>query len=269
MTVMVRRRAILFQAGLTVIVVIAAAIAGYYSVSQLVAADGGAADAKVISERILFIGIVAATAVVVSAIFLILRARNLTATLDKLVAMNQISGYSADAALGRLGDVGVRIRTILRQIEDLSEKKSVKITSLTGLNEMILALAEQMMVVVDGSGKVLQVSKGLLERLEQPRSEIVGQSIDDLLPEASIAEALREAAATRTPVVREIQNEKLVLNPVINRGGGVAYMVAILTRGISDDIKRVVVADRPQPRRESKNGLLSRFARRFSGRSRR
>lgn len=262
MTVMTRRRDLVIF--LLVCLLAAAAIAGIAHTALVRSAvdAAGSAEVKLLSERVLFAGIIGIAVVLIAGFLVILRSVNLSRRLDKLVAMNRMTGFSPEMALKRLGDVGDRIATIYRQVSDLSEKKSRKISSLTALNELLLGVSEQMVLVVDVAGNVLQVSRPLLERVGRSRTEIIGLSLDELIPGASVAAAIREASQTRSAVVRDRRGDSLILNPVINRDGEVAYLVALLTRSVTDDMKRVSVSARPPQQQNARRGFFRRLARR-------
>jgi PAS domain-containing protein len=258
---MVTRRALLLLVVLTIIAVGTVAAVAYFSSARLaVELDPGAsAESKVVAERVLFLGIIATILAAGAGLAVIVRAVRITSLLDKLIVMNRISGFSAERALRGLGDVGDKIATVFRQVAELSEKKSRKISALTGLNELLLNVSDQLVLVVDVKGNVLQASKPLLERLDRARSDIVGVYLDDLLPGANIKAAIQEASQTRSAVVRERDRDSLVFNPVVNRDGQVTYLVAVVTKSVSDDIKAVAVVARAQPEAVGRRGFIRRL----------
>ena len=264
MTIMTKRNTLLLLVLLAVAGVAAVAIIAYGSILHTGAQSdsAAAAEAKLLAERVLFSGIVATLIVLSGGIAVIIRSVKLTQLLDKLVAMNRMSGFSPESALARLGDVGDRIATIYHQVSELSEKKSRKISGLTALNELLLNVSDQMVMIVDAAGHVLQASRPLLERLDRARGEIVGVHLDDLLPGANIDAAIREASQTRSAVVRERHGDSIVFDPVINSDAEVSYLVAVITKSVSDDIKSVAISARTMTQPSVRRGFFRRLLKR-------
>jgi PAS domain-containing protein len=228
--------------------------------------------AKVAAERALYVGIVTSLVVVLAALLTWLRSFRMSTALDRLVEMNRLSGYSPDRALKRLGDIGPKIADLYAQLSDLSDKKSRKIASLTSLNDYLLSVMSQLVVVTDATGRVVQASKPVLERVSKSRSEVIGVPIDDLIPNADAVTAIREMDRSHVPVVRERRGDSLVFTPVIDRDNRVAYMVVVLTRNVTDEIRkgpRTSAGEARTPARTpTRKGFLSRLFRRRAAASR-
>ena len=259
MTRMIRQRALVLQISLSVASVITVAVVAFVTVRRSPAVDPSAL--KLLSERILFIGIVATIVVAATGIAVILRSAKFSMLLDKLIEMNRVTGFSPEVTLNKLGDVGKKISTIYRQMTELSEKKSRKISGLTALNELLLYFTNRMVLVVDATGRVLQASPPLLERLDQTSLEIQKAFVDDLIPGAEVAAAIKEASQSHAPVVRERKGDSLVLNPVIDRDGEVAYLVAILTRSVTDDMRRLAQTENSDGKERRRPNLVRRLFR--------
>ena len=263
MTVMLRRRSLLLALVTAVTATLVVAVVAYIAIRFV--APPGDPTAKIASERVLFVSIVASAVCLSVQLAVLLRATRLSNQLDRLVEMNRLSGYSAEVALNRMGDVGPKIATLYAQMSELSEKKSRKIAALTTLNDYLMTVMSQLVIVADATGRVVQASKPVLDRLEKARNEVVGQHIDDLIPNAEVASAIREMDKSHMPVVRERRGDSLVFSPVIDRDNHVAYLVVVLTRTVTDEMKGVQ-APRRNGKEEvsapSRTRLLSRLFRR-------
>ena len=256
MTRIIRRRALIVLVSMSVAAVLAVAVLAYVSVRR---APGEAAAMKVISERILLTGIVATVTVLGAGTAVIGRSAKFSSLLDKLIEMNRVTGFSPEVALNKLGDVGRKISTIYRQMTELSEKKSRKISALTALNELLLYSTDRMILVVDAGGRVLQASPPLLERIDQTLLEVQRVPLDDLLPGAEVESAIKEANKSHAPVVRERKGDSLVLNPVIDRNGEVTYLVVILTRALTEGMRHVAKAETAVVKERQRRTIVRRL----------
>ncbi|MFW5689814.1 MAG: hypothetical protein ACOC1U_09590, partial [Spirochaetota bacterium] len=219
-------------------------------------------------ERVLFLGIVGALVIASASTTIVVRSFRLSTQLRKIVEMNRLTGYSPELALNRIGEVGQAIVTLYGQLNEMSEKKSLKISALTALNEYLLAASDELIAVTDASGTIVQASRPLFQRLGERPQGVIGAHLDSLVPGAQTGSAVIEMNRTRTQVVRERRGDSIVFTPVINRAGDVAYAVVTLTRHVTDEMReRTATAHRttrsvraPGTRRTP---LLSRlFARR-------
>jgi hypothetical protein len=259
MTRMIRLRALILQIVLSVASVVTVAVVAFVTVRRSPAVDPSAL--KFLVERILFIGIVATVVVAAGGIAVIWRSAKFSMLLDKLIEMNRVTGFSPETALNKLGDVGKKISTIYRQMTELSEKKSRKISALTALNELLISVADRMILIVDAGGRVLHASAPLLKQINQTSLEIQKVFMDDLIPEARVESAIKEASQSHAPVVRERKGDSLVLSPVLDRNGEVAYLVAILTRSVTDDMRRVAATENAVVKERTRQRLIRRIFR--------
>jgi len=239
-TLLIRRRALIFLLITSVAAVLATSLLAFLSVRGLDA--GTPAAGKLLSERVLFAGIVAIIVVVVAGLAVVLRTVHMSRLLDRLVEMNRLTGFSPDTALYRLGDVGQKIVNLYGQLSELSEKKSRKIASLTSLLSYLMDTVKEQILVTDGVSTVVHASRALLERMERPAADVIGVRLDTLLPGADAMSALREMGKTRRQVVRERRGDSLVLTPVYSGNGTVPYMVVQITRGVADELRRAFEA---------------------------
>ena len=262
MTLLIHRR--LFLGFMLFVVVIILGVAAY-EFRVITAVASGGLEAKVAAEQILFISIVFAAVVLIAGTAVIVRAVSFTAILDKLVGMNRMTGFTPELTLNRLGEVGRKITLLYRQASELSAKKSRKIGGLSALVEHLMTLSGELVIVSDSAGKVVHASKSLIEGIGKPRSQIVGTALTDLIPEADVSAAVRSTARTRDPFVVKTNGDSVVFNPIFSSDGEVHYMVALLTKAATGEMRKVTqpAADPGTPVR--KKLLLPRvFGRRKS-----
>jgi transcriptional regulator with PAS, ATPase and Fis domain len=239
MTSLIRKRLFLF---VIVVVVLAVPALGGLSYHWISTSVPDPTAVKVLAERVLFVSIILTLVVVAVSIVAVLSTRNLNLVLDRLIEMNRLSGATPDAALARLGDVGVKIASIYAGVSELSTKKSRKISALSALNDMLLSIADASILIVDAAGRVVRVSETLAKQLGVAAPQLAGRFLDDLYPGADVESAIREATTSRAPVVRETDGKSLHYRPVVNRDGEVAYLLALLGRNVTHEIQKSLTA---------------------------
>jgi len=91
MTLMIRRRALIFIIALSVTAVISVSVLGFLATGESTALETAAA--KQLAERVLFAGIIATVIVLSAGGTVIWRSANFSVLLDKLIEMNRVSGF--------------------------------------------------------------------------------------------------------------------------------------------------------------------------------
>ncbi len=265
MSIVVHRRAIVLLATVTCVATIITAAIGYATALTASASGVEAGTAKLLAERVFFVGIVASLVVIITSIAVVLRSIWISARLQKLVEMSRMSGFSTTSGLNRLGEIGRQIAELYAPMADVSNKKSRKISALTALTQSVMEMTSQPVLVVDASGVVTHVSGSALDRAERNRTQIVGQHLDTVLPQVDVSAALRELQRTRAPVRQEREDHKpLELRPILNSAGELAYAVVLLSPADARELKGAAAsepAERRAPRAgpRGRTGLLARL----------
>ena len=261
MTLLIRRRAIIGMVMLVTLIVLAGGAYAFHLVNQLA---HGTLGPKFVAERLLFVAVVVAAMVVTATVGLSVRAVSLTNKLEKLVSMNKMTGFSPQAALSRLGDVGEKIASLQRQTVELSAKKSRKIAGLTSLMDHILSMSTSMVLVSDVTGTITHASRSLVERLDVSRNLLIGTELRIVFGTLDLDGALRSIRRSRGPATVP-GADSLILTPIYSQDGEVHYVVIVINRAQADLVRRNLVAAnggavQPLPARKS---ILPRLMRRF------
>src|SRR6056297_2596066 len=122
MMILIRRQTLVFLILLAVVAALVLASIGFLTVREAVSLSE--VEAKVLSERVLFAGLIAASILLVTVVAVALRAYQLSTALSRIADLHRIGGYDIEPALARLGDVGESIARIYGQLTDLSARKS-------------------------------------------------------------------------------------------------------------------------------------------------
>jgi len=225
------------------------------------------------AETMLFIGLAACAFEILLAGAMLAESRRRRADLDSIAELVRSGGNLPYDRLARFGSFGERIRQIFQDISDVSERKSARIASLTGLLRAVLESVEIPMLVVGLDGRVVEASHGARtdERFEGLR---VGHSrLVEFFPDADPGSVLQEADRSHAAV--ELKDGAL-LYPVFSVRGEISHFLADLSesRGgaLSQRIKESLApaAEKTASLRTSgKNavrGLIGSLYKRLSGR---
>lgn len=143
----------------TLLVVLGLGIFGYLTIRAL-------PESKAAAERFLMIAALLAVLSSVVAVGVYRRSRNLDQTLRRALARTAQSGFSVRGyfASANLGEMGRLLSEIFSQLEELSEKKSLRIGALNTLNQTVLNLLSEAVIVTNAEGTIFQWSKPAARR---------------------------------------------------------------------------------------------------------
>lgn len=275
MTLLIRRRALIFLILLSTGAALALAAFGFVTLRQAVALSP--AEAKVLAERVLFAGLIAAALLSVTVVVVLVRVYRLSTALSRIADLHRIGGYDVEPALDRLGDVGDSIARMYGQLSELSARKSMRIAAMNSLLNVIMARSSQRLLVVDPRGDVFRVTPGALKFLDRKVGEVLGKPVNDVIPDVEFARARAAIGRSGEAWMAEETSFPVSVQPVLNDRGDIAYFVYYL----GPDARSVVHTDPtrdqpgaiapdepvlpPTPRRvRRKDGVLTRL-RRFLG----
>lgn len=242
-----------------------AAIVGVGVLGYRTAFDASGGAGKSQAELVLFLSIAAATCLVIALLVTSGRTRHISRELDKMIALNHFGEFSPEIAMKKLGTIGEKITLLYFRLNVLNEKRSLKISALADLVDLLALNLEVPLFVSDISGEILYISRRATERFEKSRAELLNTTIGKLFPKVnleSLVTQLDRAAGTQKMEHRELP---ITTVPVFNRRSELTYIVWVLAKEgiLTDSSTRTKTHDRP-PRVQ---GLLRRvFARNYQRR---
>ncbi len=208
----------------------AASIGGIalYAWSLLNSSAGFSADdIKYYSEQIVFAAVVLVSVLILFVILIFLRNRNFNRDLARLIKLDTINPASTENNLRRLGSLGKKLSLLYRQINDISDKRGLKIGALTSLTEFLCMNTQLQIILTDITGRILQVSRGYLDEKQAVRSELVLKNIRTVMPEVNFPGIVSELEKRHLPVEAESGDEKIRWVPIHNRNNEISYIAAI------------------------------------------
>jgi hypothetical protein len=222
--VQVRRRILFSLVAVCLVSVLYLAVRGYLALVR--SPWTSAALAKQEAETLLFVGIVACGLVLLIFAAVLLKSLSVSRELDKLISLTRAGSYSFEESLRRLGPLGGKIRLLQHQIQELSERRSLRISSLSGILEFLLNNTDLALLVLELTGRVEGASRSYLERNKEKAGDLRGRHIGELDAEVAFPEVLASMEREHAPVGQP-GKDRLVYYPVYNRTGQLANVIAV------------------------------------------
>lgn len=235
--VALERRGVLIHLLVTILLIIGVGVFGYLSIRAL-------PESKVAAERFLMVSVVIALLSVVSGYLLYRRGQNLNQTLRIAEQRLRQGGFSARHFFEErgLGTLGKELQSIYQGVEEISEKKSLRIGALNALNSFLLSRSEERLLVINVQGAIFQASDAFLASLEAKRGEVVGQDVTKLLPDLDLDKAINHFYRDRNPMELGSGDNKMRLYPVFDARRELAYCVIAF-----DEVEEMAMPKIPEP----------------------
>ena len=231
---------------------------GVFGYLTLIALPTGKAGA----ERFLMVSVLAVVVALIATFLLYRRSRNLDERLRRARARVNQGGFSArsyfrDADLGGMGEL---LAEIFSRVEEISEKKSLRIGALNSLVRFLLDRSTTELFVTNGVGVVFQVSKPLLEREEIDKGELRGTPVGELLPQFDFDETVNYFYREGSERVIGAGAEKVTAYPVFDAQRNLAYSVIVLGEEASVELPEAPEAE-PETEKEKPKTFWTRTKR--------
>jgi len=217
-------RRVLIAASL--LAVLATAFIGVYAYRTLAISGGGPASVFA-GQQVLYVALLLVVVEAFIFVRIFLRSRNIERELDKLIEITRFRGLSSAHNLTRLGPIGAQISRLYDQLNSLSERKSLKISSLSELAEFLMSNVSVPTVAATVDGTIVYVSRVYTERNKRPRNEIVDGRIEDLTPGVEFSEVLVELDRVHSSVERKSEKTVLTFYPIRNLANQLSYVVCV------------------------------------------
>ncbi len=266
--ILIGRRALVV---LGVIVLLATGFLGVYGYRAVVG-DGAAAGRSFSAQQFLYVSLLVLVLEAILFVRVMLRSRNIGRELDKLIEITRFRGLSKAQNLDRLGPIGKQIGLLYEQLNSLSERKTLKISSLSELTEFLMNNISAPALATTVDGTVVYVSRTLTDRLKRSRNEVIDSRLEELAPGIVVAEVVAELDRSHSSIQRKSERGALSLYPIRNVANQLAYIVCVF-QGNSALVEQAKRAVTDESRRRSLGAGMQRIldlgrstARRWSNR---
>lgn len=210
-------------------------INGYLTLAGISASDN--LSLKYLAENFLFMSFIFIIVLVIFFLFIIFKSRNVIKELDKIIELSQQGDYSPSRHLEKLGILGMKISDLNAQISALNDMKSLKISSISNLNDFLLNKIDAKLFITDVSGQVVKVSKSFLDSFNIEKKNIIDKNVGDLVENLNIHSLGDELRSRKSVLLRggirlkndNFENNKyFIFYPISNMKNQLANIVCVV-----------------------------------------
>lgn len=200
----------------------------------------GDLNIKYFSENFIFITVVSVLVLFFVYIFILLRSINLFKELDRLNELSKYGSYGLDGQLKKLGKLGEKLNTLLSAIKEQNIMKSLRINSLSDINEFLLKNIDIELVLVGSNGNITGASSQLLNKFKATGDVLQDKNVSTIFEELDFNSIAQELEQQRIPVVKEslvleISGNKIkddfIFYPFFNIKNYLSDIAIIINRG--------------------------------------
>lgn len=182
---------------------------------------------KADAETFLFSALILSLIIILLFSHALIKSRNISREMEKLIHLSSIGGFTPGTSLKRLGKLGEQINDLYFHLNSMSKKRSIKITSQSALIDFITTNAQIPVVTTDSTGKILYVSKALIDKNNTTKNDIIDKGIVHLLPNIKITAVYHEMTIAHTLLKYSGDKEPVEIYPVTGDGNEIAYLVFV------------------------------------------
>ena len=159
----------------------------------------GGCGEKQPSELVFFCALVAAIALLVLFVLLVHHARRRTRALQRLIAKVGAGGYIARDELSAFGEFGSNIMALVKEIQDVSDKRSQRIKYLNSALGAIMADSEKAVLLLDAAGTISMASPEFFSKCTKPEEQggIYGSNVERFGLEEPFPQLAQEMSHSR------------------------------------------------------------------------
>ena len=210
-----------------IIAILALSVGGY--LIAIGSIDAGTTKSR--AETVLFVGILLSTIMFLSLIFAAGRTRRISRELDKMIAVNKYGDFSPEMSLKRFGRIGEQITLLYFRLNALSEKRSLKISALSDLVQILISNVATPLVVSGPTGEIAYANSSGGIHLGTSRSELQSSNIGDVLDWIDIHEVVARLERGRATLNLHGPVGETHVVPTYNRLQELSYLVWVLEPG--------------------------------------
>ncbi|MBU1078625.1 MAG: hypothetical protein KKH98_15105 [Spirochaetes bacterium] len=191
---------------------------------------------KYYAEHILYISILCIIILSLSFISVRIKSRNIIKELDKIIELSKYGPLTVSTFLKKLGTLGHKIDQLFFELNSLNEKKSLKISSLSGLNDFLIDNIDLLLLVTNARGKITNCSKKILTKYKLEKSLIIDKFLNELFEKINLDGLIIEMEKNQKYISNKKQKVTFktspveissMLYPVFNLNRELSYIICI------------------------------------------
>lgn len=162
---------------------------------------------------------------------------NVLKRMDKMIELSSYGKYDVGEHLKRLGKLGERVNYLIYHLDSLNNMKTLKISSLSQMNEFLMKRSREALFLMDRYGMITNCSEALPEKLKTGMGSFMGREFKDVFGGIDLEglffalERSRQAATKEGVEVRmdgREEKHKVTFYPIINAAEDVSHVIGSL-----------------------------------------
>ncbi len=199
---------------------------------------------KATAETFLYIDVLITLVLAVLLIYILLKSKNVTKEMDRLIHLSSIGGFTQGTSLKKFGKLGTQISELYYHLSLMNKKRALKINSQKLLLEFITANFSLPLLVTDPTGGILYTSKIFTDKGDVSRSSLLDTNISTILPGIDLQVLMSKLETLHTYIEYEKAKDPVKIYPISNNNNEIAYLVFIFGKQVLFFSEKKVEKDR-------------------------
>lgn len=196
-----------------------------------------ALSSKYFAENIVFYAMIVLGILAIVLANTVLRHKELIQELDKVVEISRKDPGSLRTQINKLGLLGEKISQVNANLNELNELKTLKISAQAHLIEFLLAEFTAWLILINTEGRILNLSRSLLDYLNLSEQRLRAIFLDELLSDTDPSQLINNLRRSKNVIVKSrIQAEHnqtatdsvWSFYPILNSKSDLVYCIGLL-----------------------------------------
>jgi hypothetical protein len=194
-------------------------------------------DVKYEMENFIYASIVLILIVFFFLLNFIRMSNNILKRLDKMIELSAYGKYDVGGHLNQMGRLGERVKYLVFHLDRLNNMKSLKISSLSRMNDFLIQNSGEAVFLMDRYGYVMDCSPKLAEDIGVEKPDIAGKNVNDILEGVHFEDLFSELEKRRKALDKEeitikaadkTKKCKITFYPIINANEDVSHAMGVV-----------------------------------------
>ena len=194
-------------------------------------------DVKYQAENFIFASIVLFLILYLFLFDFIRKSSNILRKLDKIIGLSEYGTRDISGHLKDLGILGEKVRYLLYHLNQLNEMKSLKISSLSGINSFLMSKVEEKIFILDYNGDIIDCGPRFPEMIGEKKEGVLNSNINDFYRDLSPGELYSDIEKTRSPIEKtdvaltigkKEERQNITFYPVFNANNQISHLIGLV-----------------------------------------
>jgi transcriptional regulator with PAS, ATPase and Fis domain len=123
---------------------------------------------------------------------------NVLKRMDRMIQLSEYGKHDISAHMEKLGAIGTKFNYLTYHLDDLNNKKSLKISSLSRIIDFLMDRSCEMLFLSDCQGKIIDYSKKLAQEFKLEEDNITGEDLNGFFVDTTFDKIFQDIAKRRS-----------------------------------------------------------------------